>query len=298
MINKNYINLVNINKYKDKKSAVFMDTVDSVSSLLNELGFETNISNNVIIQDAINIIWGAGTPFSPELDEIESIASPSNTIIFNMEQIGSGSPWITEKYLDFLSKYIVLDYNETNLDKLKESKNIVGFEFPLLPAQDFLKDYDISKNFEKKYDVGFYGYLNERREKILRQFEGSNLNIKIFTGLYGQKLAEEISDCKVILNIHAYDTAIFEIARCLRPLAMGIPIISEKSVLPKSLNWSDSGIKFVETERIAISTFELLGNSNSLLSNMQKSFYFINSEKNKMKIKDLMTVLQKFILKE
>jgi hypothetical protein len=292
MLNKNYINLININKYKDKKSAVFMDTVDSAASLLDELGFETHVSNNVIIQDAINIIWGAGTHFSPELEEIETIASPSNTIIFNMEQIDSGSPLITDRYLDFLSKYIVLDYNQTNLEKLKGLRNIVGFEFPLLPAQDFLNDYDVSRNFEKKYDLGFYGLLNERREKILKQFDGSNLNIKIFTGLYGHKLAEEISDCKAILNIHAYDTAIFEIARCLRPLAMGIPIISEESILPKSLNWSDSGIKFVGTERIAISTYELLNNSNALLANLQKSFYFINSKENKLKIKNLMSTLQ------
>jgi hypothetical protein len=292
MLNKNYINLININKYKDKKSAVFMDTVDSVASLLDELGFETNISNNVIIQDAINIIWGVGTHFSPEFEEIESIASPSNTIIFNMEQINSGSPLITDQYLDFLSKYIVLDYNQFNLDKLKGLRNIVGFEFPLLPTKEFLKEYDISKNFEKKYDLGFYGYLNERREKILRQFDGSNLNIKIFTGLYGQKLAEEISDCKVVLNIHAYDTAIFEIARCLRPLAMGIPIVSEVSVLPSILNWKDSGIRFVETEKIAISTYELLNNSNALLANLQKSLYFINARENKMKIKNLMNVLQ------
>ena len=292
MINKKYFNLINISKFQSGSPAVFMDTVESVNNALLELGYQTKLSNNVILSDAINIIWGAGAHFSPELEEIEKIASPSNTIIFNMEQIDSGSPLVTEKYLNFLSKYVVLDYNSNNLDKIKALRNITGFEFPLLPSRKFTSDYNSTALIEKKYDLGFYGFINSKRENILKEFDKYNIKIKKFTGLYGDKLASEILDCRAILNIHAYDSSIFEIARCLRPLAMGIPIISERSILPTSLNWNDSGIIFADAEVIAEKTFNVINDQNSLLISLQKSLIFINSEENKIKIKNTILAIE------
>ena len=292
-VNKNFINLVNICKFKDGSPAVFLDTINAVEDQLQQLGYQTKQSTNVILQDAINIIWGVGSPFSPTYDEIRSIAKPENSIIFNMEQIASNSNLVTLEYLNFLKSYIVLDYNQENLNILKDNLGIKGYEFTLMPSSRFISDYDNSLSFEKKFDLGFYGILNARREKIIREIENLGISIKIIKGAYGLDLPAAISDCKAILNLHYYETSIFEIARCLRPLAMGFPIISEISVMPSSVDWNQSGIFFLKPENFEENILEILNSSEKLLASIQKTNKYINHKSHKEKLE---TILNKMLV--
>jgi hypothetical protein len=290
-INKNFINLVNICKFKDGSPAVFLDTINAVDDQLQQLGYQTKQSTNVILQDAINIIWGVGSPFSPTYDEIRSIAKPENSIIFNMEQIASDSNLVTSEYLNFLSNYVVLDYNQKNLNILKNNLGVNGYEFPLMPSVKFNSDYDSSISFEKKYDLAFYGTLNSRREKIIQDIERLGISIKVIKGAYGLDLPAAISDCKAVLNLHYYETSIFEIARCLRPLAMGFPIISEISVMPSSVDWNQSGIFFLKPENFEEHILEILNSNEKLLESVQKTIKYINHKSHKEKLETIFNKL-------
>ena len=154
-INKNFINLVNLSKFGGPGPAVFLDTIDSVSDMLQEIGYQTKISSNVILNDAVNILWGVGSVFSPTYEEIAAIATPKNSIIFNMEQMSSNSTLVTEEYIDFLSKYVVLDYNQENLSRLSALPKFIGHEFPLIPSKKFISDYPKPDSYEKKFDIIF-----------------------------------------------------------------------------------------------------------------------------------------------
>ena len=266
---------MNLSKFGGPGPAVFLDTIDSVSDMLLEIGYQTKISSNVILSDAINILWGVGSVFSPTYEEIAAIATPKNSIIFNMEQMSSNSTLVTDEYIDFLSKYIVLDYNQENLSRLSTSPNFIGHEFPLIPSKNFISDYTKPDSYEKKFDFGFYGIVNQRRQEILIELLSRGLTVKIISGAYGSQLPVEILDCKAILNLHFYESSIFEVARCLRPIAMGVPIISEKSKIPNSVDWTNSGIHFVENENFVNYCVGVIRSESKLLESAQKSFRFI-----------------------
>jgi hypothetical protein len=169
------------------------------------------------------------------------------------------------------------------------------YEFPILPSVRFTSDYDDSISFEKKFDLGFYGILNERREKIIQKIERLGISIKIIKGAYGLDLPKAISDCKAILNLHFYETSIFEIARCLRPLAMGFPIISENSVMPSSVDWNRSGIFFLKQENFEENILQILNSNEKLLESIQKTNKFINDKSHKVNLNKIMIkLLEKF----
>lgn len=291
LINKNFINLVNLSKFGGPGPAVFLDTIHSVSDMLQEIGYQTRISSNVILNDAINILWGVGSVFSPTYEEIAAIATPKNSIIFNMEQMSSNSTLITEEYIDFLSKYVVLDYNKENLSRLTARPNFIGYEFPLIPSKNFISDYSKPDSYEKKFDIAFYGIVNQRRKMIISEILSRGLTVKMISGAYGQQLPLELLDCKAILNLHFYESSIFEVARCLRPLAMGLPIISEQSIIPSSVNWYESGIIFSKYDDLVDCCIHYVKKESELLESAQQSFRFIFEKTHREKVGLLMNKL-------
>ncbi len=294
-INKNFINLVNLSKFGGQGPAVFLDTIDSVSDMLQEIGYQTKISSNVILNDAINILWGVGSVFSPTYEEIAAIATPKNSIIFNMEQLGSESTLVTSEYLNFISKYIILDYNQHNLDILNTINKCEGYEFPIVPSKNFLFDYHYTNSLPKQYDLAFYGILNKRREELIRKLTEHGVSIKIISGKYGAELSNALLDCKFVLNLHYFESAIFEVARCLRPMAMGMPIISEASIMPKIADWSQSGILFDEYLNIPRLVFDTVNNVSKVITCNQNSLRFINNIDNKEKSKEIINkIFNKF----
>jgi hypothetical protein len=286
-INKNFINLVNLSKFGGPGPAVFLDTIDSVSDMLQEIGYQTKISSNVILNDAINILWGVGSVFSPSYEEVAAIATPKNTIIFNMEQLGSESTLVTDEYLNFISKYIILDYNQHNLDILSTKNKCDGYEFPILPSKKFMFDYPYSNSIQKQYDLAFYGILNERREELIRKLASSDISVKIISGKYGAELSSALLDCKFVLNLHYFESAIFEVARSLRPLAMGIPIISEASIMPKFTDWSESGIIFEEYANLPKLVIDTINNVSRVVISNHKLLKFLNNNDHKNKVKEI-----------
>ena len=243
------INLVIIKRVTTDFPYVLEDTVHAVKSLLERGGIKAFISYNNIDPTIINIVFGIGAPLTVPISEFRRVASPSNTIIFNVEQIASTSSYITDEYVDLLSKYVTLDYSCENIKALRilDGNRGVGFEFPIVPSPSFQSDYEKgAEKYNIQFDFAFYGAKVARRLPIFAELEAANLRIKYISGFFGRLLAPEILDCRAVLNLHAYESALFEAGRCLRPLAMGIPVLSEVSVLPDVVDWRESGVLFLE----------------------------------------------------
>jgi hypothetical protein len=68
-------------------------------------------------------------------------------------------------------------------------------------------------------DVLFYGSLNERRTAILNALKNAGLKVHTVFGVYGEQRDESIARCKVVLNIHFYETRVFEFVRIAYLLA-------------------------------------------------------------------------------
>ena len=86
---------------------------------------------------------------------------------------------------------------------------------------------------EKDVDVLFYGYLTERRSKLLTQIANAGCNkwaTTITMGISGENLAKWIGRSKIILNIHAYDNNNRqEQVRMFYPVINGACVVSEQS---------------------------------------------------------------------
>lgn len=274
------INLVLLKRPPLEVPYVLDDTVLSVQHMLQRAGYPTLLSYNTIDPRLVNIVFGIYMPGTASIQQIRALSSPANTVIFNSEQLGSTSPWITDEYLRLLRDYVCLDYNQANIDHLQGhwSGQARAFEFPILPSMEFRSDYPMThERWQMQYDLAFYGSTaNGGRVGRLMELADLGVRLKCFAGSFGRDLPMELMECTAVLNIHAYDSALFELGRCLRPAALGMPIFSDVSIHPGKVNWADSGIFFLPREGFAQSVSAILRDSERMLDASQRMLQFVN----------------------
>ena len=236
-------------------SLAYLEIAELLHYSVLELNQNSKISYNFIdINPKVkNIIFGAHLLND---DMINSI--PSNTIIFNTEQIESINEIWKRRILLLASKGMIFwDYSNHNLDLLLTKLNVKG----RLLEIGFQKNLQrIKMNDNKEVDVLFYGSLNNRREKIINSLLKNNVKVKCLFGVYGKERDDWIGKSKIVLNLHYYDSKIFEIVRIFYLLINSIPIVSEVDENTKLNNNYLKGIKSSSYEDIEKNILNLLEN--------------------------------------
>ena len=187
-----------------------------------ELGLKSQITFNYCDNNPStkNIVLGAHLLNDNLIDDI-----PENTVIFNTEQIESITENWKKKILNLARKNIIFwDYSQYNLDYLSKTINIKGKLFQIGYQKELNR---INHNIDKNIDVLFYGSINARREHIINKLKDRKINVKTLFGVYGKERDDLIAKSKLILNMHMYDSKIFEIVRVFYLLSNSIPVISE-----------------------------------------------------------------------
>ena len=235
-------------------SLAYLEIAELLHYSVLELNKNSKISYNFIdINPKVkNIIFGAHLLND---DMINSI--PSNTIIFNTEQIESINEIWKRRILLLASKGIIFwDYSNHNLDLLLTKLNVKGRLFEI----GFQKNLQrIKMNDNKEVDVLFYGSLNNRREKIINNLLKKNVKVKCLFGVYGKDRDDWIGKSKIVLNLHYYESKIFEIVRIFYLLTNAIPIVSEVDENTKLNNNYLKGIKgsnYKDVEKNILSLLE------------------------------------------
>ncbi|GAB0058719.1 hypothetical protein SIID45300_03074 [Candidatus Magnetaquicoccaceae bacterium FCR-1] len=195
------------------------EVVETLHFGLRALGHPVTMAINDFDPAARNILVGGNLM---PVEWIERV--PSGTILYNLEQWQSS--WIGNEALPALmARCETWDYDAHNLDRLREaglvgpSRHVpIGYvpELTRIPVET------------ETIDVLFYGSLNERRRRILVELEEAGLAVQLLFGLYGQARDAVIARSRIILNIHYYDTKIFEIARISYLLANAKAVVTEK----------------------------------------------------------------------
>lgn len=244
--------------------AVFADCIESMANSLRQLGCTAYITENTLVEEIVNIVWGIGTHYSKEYDLYRDMTNNYKIIFMNMEQLGGGSALLDSEYYHLLANNKYFDYCFKNINYLRTISGLElnAQEFPLLP----ISVENIAKESINEYDFAFFGAMNYRREKILKEFTNNGYSIKVINGKYGNDLSNELLECKALLNVHYYETSLFEVARCIRPISMHMPILSEISYMPESVNWASSGIVFSEYSELLQSASKFMNPQN--LKNM------------------------------
>lgn len=197
----------------------FMEVADALKEAFQTLGHECAV---VTIQPAAHenvIILGANL-----LTHYPS----AHWIIYNLEQVTQGSPWITNWYISLLKLHPVWDYSPANIKELGK----IGISATFLPigySPCLTKITDLTHESwfnDHPLDILFYGSMNERRQKIFDQIKHS-CNAHWVFGVYGNKRDALIAHAKVVVNVHFYESKVFEIVRCSYLLANSKCIVSE-----------------------------------------------------------------------
>ncbi|HEY0785714.1 MAG TPA: TylF/MycF family methyltransferase [Acidobacteriaceae bacterium] len=199
-------------------SDCFREVAEGLQSALRSLGHQAAVDENTIDATATNILLGAHL-----LTEAEAQTLFPSTIVYNLEQLGGMA--LPGWYTELASRVTIWDYSPLNLARWQQ---VPCLRAPVLVEVGFAPELRrISSAHVQDIDVLFYGSLNERRTRILRDLMAAGLKLHTAFGAYGRERDALIARAKVVLNLHAYETEVFEIVRVSYLLANAKAVVSE-----------------------------------------------------------------------
>jgi len=213
-------------------SEAFREVAETLQFGLRSIGHTAQAGHNVVDSAATNILLGAHL-----LPRVDAHIVPPGSILYNLEQIGGAN--LSPAYYELASRHQVWDYSPRNIEKWKAMK---CFRPPIQVPLGYVPELSrIQASPTQDIDVLFYGSLNERRTAILKALRDSGVKVHTAFGVYGKERDELIARSKIVLNIHFYDTKVFEIVRLSYLLANSKAVVSEcssESELEQSANGS------------------------------------------------------------
>lgn len=174
----------------------------------------------------------------------------ANTAFHNLITSGQ-SPWIA-------------DYSLRNLSLVSgEKKYWVCF-----PA---LRSYSLDGLHDKKdIDFLFFGTVSNSRLEKIRKLEKYGFTASIISGLFGSDRDAAIRRAMYSINVHFFESKLFETVRCVASMRLGIPVISEpvvSSEVPKPFRESIFFWDFESGEAPALERETLLSQRGKLIEN-------------------------------
>jgi hypothetical protein len=217
------------------------DIALSFSKSLQSLGHPAEVTIDPSLLTGKTLVFGAHL-----LPVFQGVIEGGDYIIFNSEQVTDESTWFTEAYLGLLKRYPVWDYSQNNIRELAKldvsakyceigynpcmSNIALGKSATILGGLSSPLRVDYAPATQGNpvgvFDVLFYGSVNDRRQYIIDALKAKGLNVVALTG-YGAYRDKYIKTAKIVLNMHYYDSAIFEIIRVSHLLANKKCVVSE-----------------------------------------------------------------------
>lgn len=188
----------------------FDEVAIGLQSGLRELGHEAEIVTEYPLDGKIIVL---GAHLAGKV--------PDGSIIFNLEQIDSDSVFVNDRYINMLRGAEVWDYSHQNIAELKR----LGIEAKYCGI-GYARELTRIPDAEKKIDVLFVGSINQRRMEICNKL-AKQCNVHVAYDCYGEERDKLIARAKIVLNVHFYDSKIFELARCSYLMANKVCIVSE-----------------------------------------------------------------------
>ena len=223
-------------------SQAFFEIALSFSQALKSLGHPAEVTTDTSAVFGKTLVFGAHL-----LPKYNGTIEGGDYIIFNTEQYTPDSPWFTPEYLEILKRYEVWDYSRNNIAGLREHMIEAKFcEIGYSPCMSNIRwgkaatvtggntapvkvdwvNNPSAGNAVGVYDVLFYGSINERRQKIIDDLRAAGIQVVTLVG-YGAYRDKHIATARIVLNVHYYESGIFEIFRVAHLLANQKCVVSE-----------------------------------------------------------------------
>ena len=207
---------------------------------------------------------------------------PAHAIIYNTEQLVDWSKRADQQpYFDHLARHEVWDYSDANIAVLRARAHGrvgrigLGYEPGLtrIPA-----------GAEQDIDVLFYGSRNDRRAAVLQQLVRSGLKVQALGSVYGAERDAYIARSKVVLNVHFYPSATFEIARVSYLLANHKAVVCEHSVVNEDDASLLNGMAYVPYEELVSACAKLVSATAMRKALEQRGFELFSAQRQSLLI--------------
>jgi hypothetical protein len=203
-------------------SHAFDEVRTMLVACLRELGHDVEEANHDLSRSRLNIILGANL-----LEPHQNLYGYAY-VCWQFEQLFDESPWWKMGKLEPVLRhaYAVWDYSPQNIQFLSQ-RGIPALHLPV-GYHDSLKTMTLQPPV---YDALFYGARPERRIRILKQIAElpQQPQLCLVYGGYGAGRDKFIEQSLINLNIHQYDTNVFEAVRVSYLLNNGCLVVSEES---------------------------------------------------------------------
>ena len=247
-------------------SQAFLDVAYAFSETLTDLGHYNQITTNPdYCEDGTTLIFGAH--LIPKFDgsiegdyviyQTEQLTASNSLFVDSkyIELLKKFPVWdYSQSNIDYLktlginAQYVPIGYHRSMANlKTGRSVSIAGGgksgkqRVSVEPWSGTFPNTDVTGRFVQDIDICFYGSINQRRQKIIDGLktitfpapdgEGGMFDKPItvanFIG-YGSFRDKVIARSKIVLNVHYYDSAIFEMFRCAHAFANRRLVVSEK----------------------------------------------------------------------
>jgi SAM-dependent methyltransferase len=216
-------------------SAAFREVAESLHHGLVALGHDSLITDSVRPPGRRPIILGSNL-----LKGVRE-KPPKDAVLYNLEQIDPGSPWLTPDLLELFRRHTVWDYSPRNAERYRA----LGLPAPRVVPIGWVPALTrIAPAAEEDIDVLFYGSVNPRRRRILDALAARGLRVEAAYGLYGEARDQLIARAKIVLNVHFYEAKVFEVVRVSYLLANRRCVVSERGVDPLEERRFEAGVAF------------------------------------------------------
>lgn len=239
-------------------SDCFKEVATAVTFGIRRMGHECEMAENAFRIGSQHIIFGGHL--------LGDVKLPENSILYNLEQVGGGNIGVMPS---LAKRSQVWDYSLKNVEDWKA----IGIEAAHVPFCYVPELTKLNGSCDDTTDVLFYGCLNERRQKIVNALKSRGVNVETKFGCYGDDLLAAMNKAKIILNVHFYDSKIFEVVRVGYALANKKAVVSETSADDSDYSHLRDGIKTVEYESVVDACVKLLKNESERKEIANKGFH-------------------------
>jgi len=227
------------------------ETVDFFLYSLRRLGCEADRAENELMKGGCNILFCAHL-----LGQSTRVGLPANCVVYNTEQIESGSSFDSTGYRGLLEDHPVWDYSARNVERLARAlKHGRIHHVPVGYVPELTR---IERREPEDIDVLFYGSLNERRQRVITALEAAGARVRCAFGVYGAERDRLIARSRLVLNLHYFPTNIFEMIRVSYLLANRAAVVSECSPETEIVPELKDAVAFAPYERIVETCLSLL----------------------------------------
>lgn len=175
-------------------------------------------------------------------DKMRAMFPEKRLIVYQLEQMMGGPNWYgVSSTIENLKEYDeIWDYDPLNVKFLGWHGVKVDRVVPMLYCES-LKN--IKNSDEPKNDVLFYGFMNERRWKLMTEIQRKCYNEIEIVWKYGKETNIHISDSKVVFNMHS-----FEPWNRQEQVRIFYPVINEKTVVSEQSQHNEFKNIIIESE--------------------------------------------------